>query len=213
MLLSRTGLCGCIAALLSLVPLIHGAVVFNFDTDPAGGFETTPFTNTVSGLSAVFGGEASVCFVGSPGVFVSLSGNVLIQDLCNGLSGQSGPLTVSFSSDLANVSLDFATATTEPLPLTLSAFEDNIPVGSSTFESVPPRPDSNGEGVASFTGDFNSIVLSSTQAIAIDNVTATPVPEPSDFGPLLGGFVWLGLTLRRLTLSKRGPETANPGIL
>jgi hypothetical protein len=79
---------------------------------------------------------------------------------------------------LESVSFDFATESGVNAPLTLSAFENNTLVGSLNFPSAVPPGKSNSEGVASFTGEFNMLELSSSQLIAIDNIATPAIPEP-----------------------------------
>ena len=148
--------------------------LFDFETTPSG--TPTPFTNTVNGLSATFGGSARVC--DSQGFFQSLSGQVLIQNFC-GSSSDSGPLIISFSSPLTAISFDFAVAGSGGT-LSLSAFLGGTPIGGSDFGTTVPPGLFNGEGVANFSGTFDSVQLSSDLFLAIDNVDAstTPVPEP-----------------------------------
>jgi hypothetical protein len=88
----------------AVAPAAARAVTFDFEANTPG--TTTPFTDTVGGLSATFTGQASVCASG--GLFQTLTANVLIQDRC--VLNQSGPLGVSLSSDLSTASFDFATA-------------------------------------------------------------------------------------------------------
>ncbi|HEY3454340.1 MAG TPA: PEP-CTERM sorting domain-containing protein [Bryobacteraceae bacterium] len=148
--------------------------LFDFETNPSG--TPTPFTNTVNGLSATFGGSARVC--DSQGFFQSLSGQILIQNFC-GSSSDSGPLTISFSSPLTTISFDFAVAAPNGT-LSLAAFLGGTPAGGSDFGTTVPPGLFNSEGVANFSGTFDSVELSSDFFLAVDNVDAstTPVPEP-----------------------------------
>jgi hypothetical protein len=196
--LRRAGLpLSCLAAFLACASSTRAAtILFNFDTDPAP--ETTPFTDTVGGLSATFSGEASVCATGT--VLTSLTGNVLIQDFC--AAGQSGPLSITFSSELSSISFNFATAGSAA-EVTLSAFENTAFVGSSNFTGILDA-DSDGEGVASFTGIFNTVQLSNTAGVvmAIDNVSATAVPEPANFALTFGALALLVLVPLQRKLSQ-----------
>src|SRR5438552_1790713 len=79
----------------------QAATIFDFEANTSG--TLTPFTDTIGSLSAIFGGSAAVCASGS--LFQSLTGNVLIQAFCRSL--QTGPLTISFSSNITNLSLNF----------------------------------------------------------------------------------------------------------
>ena len=176
----------------------NGVSVFNFDSDTAG--TSVPFTDTVGGLSATFTGTGSVCNVSGLG-FASLSGNALIQDFCNS-EAVPNSISISFSADLASISFDFAIGG-EPSTLSLTAFENGLAVGSSNFSSVVPPGHAFGEGVASFSGLFNKVTFSvapPSVEMAIDNVTAAPVPEPGTLAivglaclPLAG---WMRLRMR-----------------
>lgn len=151
--------------------------LFDFETNAPN--TATPFSNSVNGLSATFGGSARVC--DSQGFFESLSGQILIQNFC-GSSSDSGPLTISFSSPLTAISLDFSVAGSDGT-LSLLAFWGGTPVGGSNFGTTLPSGFFNGEGVANFSGTFDSIQLNSDLFLAIDNITAetSPIPEPGVF--------------------------------
>jgi len=183
--------------------VVQAAVVtFDFEADAVG--KTTPFTDTVGGLSATFGGSASVC--ASSNLFVSLTGNVLIQAFCGPVS-QSGPLSIDFSSDLSHFDLNFATAGGAGI-LTLSALENSTAVGTATFTSAVPAGHFNGEGTASFNGTFNRVVLSTSGFLALDNAnaTVTAVPEPE-----IGSTVFVGLAGCALLVAlRRAQNKARP---
>ena len=179
----------CSVWFLLVVPASKGDVVFDFEADPVG--RVTPFTDTVNGLSATFNvlppfGPAAVCNVSALG-FQTLTGNALIETAC--LAGTSGPLDITFSSDLADVVFDFATAL-GPDIFSVEAFEKKTPVGTKMFRSQPPLGRLNGEGQASFSeGLLDELVLSSNVSIAVDNIEATKVPEPACFSEVMGGLV------------------------
>jgi hypothetical protein len=178
--------------LLLFATALNGqAATFTFEADTVG--LTTPFTDTVAGLSATFGGSASVC--AGIGLFVSLTGNVLIQAFCGPLN-QTGQLSIDFSSSLSHIDLNFATAGGLNT-LTLSAFQGGTAVGSSNFPSAIPAGHVNGEGTASFNGTFNRVVLSTTGLLALDNVNATAVPEPATTGTLIMGLATSIFLVRR----------------
>ena len=185
-----------LCALFSGTKRASADAIFNFEANLPG--TPTPFTDTVSGLSATFGGLASVC--ASEGLFQSLSGNVLIQSLC-GPSTQSGPLTISFSSNLAGISFDFATAG-GAATMTLTAFENAMSVGTVSFTSTPPPGFFNGEGLANFSGTFNRLTLTSGDILALDNVkaSAAAVPEPASLATIpvvLGVLAAIGVRRRK----------------
>ena len=171
------------------------AATFTFETDTLN--KATPFTDTVSGLSATFGGAASVC--GSSGLFASLSGQVLIQSLC-GPNTENGTLSISFSSDISNLAFNFATAGAMAT-LNLSAFENSTPVGTANFMSVVPTGRFSGEGFATFGGTFNRVTLNTSTFLALDNVNATTVPEPASLAMIVAGLGGLLVLSKRLNQS------------
>jgi hypothetical protein len=192
---------GCAVAMTAaLVPAAAQATLFDFENIALG--TTTTFTDTVGGLTATFTGSASVCAAG--GLFVTLSGNVEIQDLCNNPANgaQTGPLGISFSSDQSSVSFDFATLELvpgTPGSLTVQAFENGNLVSTTVFNSTVPPGHPGGEGVASITGTFNRLVLTgdtSDTLLAIDNIN-TGVPEPTSIALLGAGLACLALVWRR----------------
>jgi hypothetical protein len=172
------------------IPRVASASVFTFDSDAVN--TATPFADVSGGLTATFGGQAAVCEV--TGLFQSLSGNALIQDLCVG--GESGPISISFSSDINGITFNFATALGADTD-TLTALENGNIVGSAVFNSIAPFGFPNGEGVATLNGVFNSITFTSNtnDVVAIDNVNA--IPEPSTIALLIPSLGFLGLMMRR----------------
>jgi hypothetical protein len=183
-----------ITSLFFVVTSARGDAIYDFENITAG--TATPFTDTVNGLSATFTGSASVC--GSLGLFSSLTGNVLIQSLC-GPSTESGPITIAFSSNLTRITFDFATSA-GAFPITFSAFEDSNLVGSTSFPSSLPPGSFNGEGVGTFSGTFNRVVINNpTSLLALDNINAasTAVPEPAALALLGAGLLILTVPTRR----------------
>ena len=201
--------------LLSIVPLAllitattpaNADAIFNFENIAAG--TVAPFTDTVNGLTASVSGPISVCNVTSLN-FATLSGNAAVQGFCT--PGQLGAVTINFSSNLSSISLDFATAGRPSAPFTLTAFEGSTPAGPliTVNSAVPPGNFPNGEGVISFSGTFNSIVLNTVGAtpgsqggpFAVDNinaVTATSgVPEPASISMFAAGIAVLLVLARR----------------
>jgi hypothetical protein len=188
-----------LALVFSGVRSANADAIFNFEA--IAPTTSTPFTDTVNGLSATFGGQASVCNPGISGVsFQSLSGNVLIQQSLCGSSSESGPLTITFSSSLTGISLNFGTAGGTG-SLILAAFEEAASVGTASFPSTLSAGQFNGEGIASFSGTFNRLTLTSSRPLALDNINATtgtaPVPEPASLATLAGGVGLLAAFVRK----------------
>jgi len=192
---SRTILNGfvSITSLFFVLSSARGDAIYDFENITAG--TSTPFTDTVNGLSATFTGSASVCE--SLGIFSSLTGNVLIQHLC-GPPTESGPITIAFSSNLTRITFDFATAGVA-VPIMFSAFEDSTLVGSTTFTSSFPPGAFNGEGLGTFSGTFNRVVINNPSSpLALDNIDAasTAVPEPAALALLGAGLVIVAVATR-----------------
>ena len=182
------------ALLFSSAHIVQADALFDFEANAVN--TATPFTDTVNGLSATFGGQASVCDSG--GLFQSLSGNVLIQNLC-GPPTESGPLSLSFSANLTGIMFNFATAGGTGT-VTLAAFENATAVGSVNFTSTVPSGFLNGEGVASFSGTFNRLTLTGNSLLAMDNVNARTtalVPEPTALATVLAGMGLLATFARK----------------
>lgn len=192
--------------LLPIVLLCAAAnanAVFNFDGDNLG--TSTGFTDTVNGLSATFISSADPGgFIVYASMFQTLTGNVLGDPGPAGLDGLN--LDVSFSHDLAAITLDFATSDfVIASPFTITAYENNVVVGSATstglFLSGLPFP----EGEITFEGGpFNQVVLSSpAMDFAVDNINVIAAPEPGTFVLLGAGLLLSALASRRLSESAR----------
>jgi hypothetical protein len=133
-------------------------------------------------------------------------GNTSIQQFCNNpASGdQTGPLTISFSSDLSSVSFNFATVGGDST-LTAEALENGNPVSTSTFNSGIPPGQLADEGFASITGTFNMLVLTGGGALlAIDNINTPAVPEPGSVALLGAALAGFGILRRRRTAGRLG---------
>lgn len=116
-----------LAACLSLPA--HAASIFNFDADPPG--QGTPFTSTNDGLSATFSSTGDPGGFGVvPGFFSTLSGNVLIDPGPAGLDHLA--LNVVFDNNVNSIGLDFAVNSAAPAPLTLTALQNGVSVGTIT---------------------------------------------------------------------------------
>jgi hypothetical protein len=87
--------------------LFTQSALFDFENTPVR--TSLPFADTVNGLTANFSGQAPVCNTGA--FFATLMGNTTVQQFCNNPANgdQTGPLGISFSSDLSSVSFNFAT--------------------------------------------------------------------------------------------------------
>jgi hypothetical protein len=189
----------------ALVPAAAQATLFDFENIAAG--TPTPFSDTVDGLTANFSGQASVCNTG--GLFVTLMGNASIQQFCNNPANgdQTGPLGISFSSDLSSVSFNFATLGGDST-LTVETLENGNPVSTSTFIASIPPGQLFDEGFASIAGTFNMLVLTggSGALLAIDNIStpAAATPEPASIALLGAALAGFGILRRRRTAGQLG---------
>jgi len=118
----------------------------------------------------------------------------LIQELCSP-NNQTGSLGISFSSNLNNVSFDFAMVELVPgTPgvLSVQAFENTNLISTSLFNSVVPPGHPGGEGIALITGTFDQLVLTgdtSDTLLAIDNIGVSEPTSTALLGAGLAGFV------------------------
>lgn len=184
--------------MLGLVSASHaGTITFDFDTGSPSQ-TSTPFTYTLSGLTATFnaaGDPGSYSILNLSG-FVTLSNNVLFSNP----SGNAEDLTISFDSPLSSISLNFATADSNPVTLTAMLGGNPLPNPDSESGSGSPV-----EGVLGYSNTpFDSVLIQPTAGesnLAIDNITVTTAassaPEPGSF--LLGGgaLAILSLAMRR----------------
>lgn len=197
--LTRVGLCLVVLCGSVLCGSVSAATVFTFDSDPNG--QSTAFTDTVGGLSVTFSSPNDPGgFSIGPSFFSTLTGQILADP--GPANVNSIPLRLSFSSLLTDVSLLFATNSNGPVPITLMAYlggTGGTLVGTSTVSGTIPNGFTFPEGSISFSGSvFDTIVLSSgAQDFAIDNVSATVVPEPGQLGMVALGLAALGWYRRR----------------
>jgi hypothetical protein len=186
----------------------HAATVseFNFDNDNLG--TTTTFTDRSGALSATFSSSADPGgFIIFPSIFETLTGNVL---------GGPGPsnasniaLDIAFNQALSAITLNFATDDfSTPSPLTLAAYDNATPVGSTTLTGEYLSGFQFPEGEIAFDGaNFNSVVISTTAPdFAVDNilVTTVGVPEPGTISMIATGLLLTGVgAVRRRNASLR----------
>jgi hypothetical protein len=186
----------------------NASVVFNFDGDSLG--TATTFTDTMNGLSATFSSTADPGgFVVYSSMFETLTGNVLGDP---GPAGQDNlTLDVNFSGELNAVTLNFATSDfSVPSPLTLTAYQNSLPVGSATTSGMFLDGFLFPEGEVAFDGAaFNRITIASTATdFAVDNITVNQTPEPGPLSLVALGIVFFALGSRR-TKSRAGASSTN----
>ncbi len=163
-----------LATLMSAAPTAS-AQTFNFETTPFG--TPVPLSITNGGVTAAFASAAG--FSVQPTFFGGLTGRVLRDD-----DAATSPLTITFSTLLSSVSLNFGLNIVPAAGnFTLVARHGATLVGTVTVAGAPPPGFLFPEGVVSFTGaTFDTIVLSSTaRDFAVDNIVVQPstaIPEP-----------------------------------
>jgi hypothetical protein len=183
--------CGTLS--LAASPVANADTIFNFDSDSVG--TSTTFTDTSNGLSATFSSSADPGgFIIYASMFDTLTGNVLGDPGPSGLGGLN--LDISFSQDLASVSLDFATADFGTAsPLTITAYENSTFIGSASSSGETPSGFIFPEGAVSFAGSpFNQLVVSSSAPdFAVDNIDVVAAPEPAAIALFALGLFALGI--------------------
>ena len=150
----------------------------------------TTFSDTVNGLTATFSSPSDPGAFATTTNFFSFSGWQILADPGPGGASNTA-LDLTFSSPQPSVYMDFGLAG-QSGPFVLTAYLAGAPVGSTTVFGSTPVGFGNAEGTISFTGTFDSLVLTSptTPYFAVANIT-TPVPEPSSLillGSALAGF-------------------------
>jgi hypothetical protein len=175
-------------------------ITFDFNADATG--TATPFTDTVSVLSATFsssGDPGGFQIAGS--FFLNLTRQVLLDPGPANLAFLT--LTIRFSAPQSDISMNFATDSATPVPFSLQAFNGVTPVGTSSATGTIPSPPGGlftlPEGLIRFGGGpFNSVVLSAAAPhFAIDNITVTDIPEPGSLRLCVAGLAVLVFACRR----------------
>ena len=159
-----------------VTPAALAESVYSFENVTAG--QALPFSLSVNGLTATFGGQASVCGTAglSGNLFLSLTGNALMQGFCQ--PNGSGPVSITFSSDLTKLSFALAINGGATAPVTVTYLQNGNVVGTQTIQPAIPDGALSPEAAVSYSGVFNAVTVSSTALLAIDNVDAVPVGLP-----------------------------------
>lgn len=166
-----------VLAFCCVTPAAFAESVYSFDNVGAG--QALPFSLSVNGLTASFDGNAAICPTAglSGNMFVSLTGNAIMQGLCGAGSASTGPLTISFSNLIGKVTFAVAINGTTPAPVTVTYLENGTVVGTQTIQPAVPSGSLSPEALVTYTGGFNAITISSTALLAVDNLDAVPVPS------------------------------------
>lgn len=164
-----------VVGLCCAAPAAFGDSIFSFASVSAG--QALPFSLSVNGLTASFEGSGAVCvpMSVSGSMFVTLTGNALMQGFCQ--QNGSGPLTINFSGVVAQVAFPVAVNGTAPVPVTVTYKLNGTTVGTQTVQPVVPNGSLSPEAAVSYTGAFNSITISSTGLLAVGNVDAVTGPQ------------------------------------
>jgi len=181
--------------LAALPALRAGVVLFDFDAAPDG--TSTTFSETVGGLTARFSspGDPGGFMIG-PTFFSTLTGNVLLDPGPAGLNRL--VLQIDFDVPIVAISMLFATNSSFSVPLLLTAYNQGVLVASTSASGTFFPGFFFPEGTLSLGGAvFNRVVLSTSALdFAIDNLAATPTPEPAGFLVAIAGLVLIGFARR-----------------
>lgn len=205
------------------------AATINFDTDangqsinaPPSFINTTRLTELYAPLGVHFSGPggnnggAILDETGNFGVSARSGSNFLAFNRSATLSDGGvprDPETINFDTLLNRVSI-FAASGFGTNTFKLEAFDMNeLLVGSDTITTQPGTYDQL--SVSSASGDISRIALSagSDKAFVYDNLSYTPVPEPSSvLGTLAFGVLGTGYMLKR-KLKKQKSVNTNTNI-
>lgn len=173
--------CAVAALCLALPAAASAESLFNFENVLVGTSGT--FSTTVNGVTATFGGSASVCAsTGLNGnLFTTLTGNALMQGFCTPTT--SGPLTIAFDQSILQVSFAVALNGTDSLPVLVQFYNRGAKVAERTVVPVVPTGGVSPEGLLTYTGTFDSIQITSNGLVALDNLDVIPMPA-SPFGTI-----------------------------
>lgn len=163
-----------VAGLCLVAPVVSRAEsIYDFESLTEGSM--LPLTVNVNGLTAYFTGGGAVCSSAglSGAMFMTLSGNALVQGLCTPASSR--PMVMTFSQPLSKVSFAVAINGNTPAPVVVTFLLHGASVGSQTVTPAIPTNYDSPEAAVSYSGaTFDSVVVSSTSLLAIDNVDAVP---------------------------------------
>lgn len=173
--------CAVAALCLALPAAASAESLFNFENVAVGTSGT--FSSTVNGITATFGGSATVCAsTGLNGnLFTTLTGNALMQGFCTPTN--SGPLTIAFSQSILQISFAVALNGSDSLPVLVQFYNHGTKVAERTVVPTIPTGGVSPEGLLTYTGTFDSLQITSNGLVALDNVDVIPIPA-SPFGPV-----------------------------